>query len=243
MSDDAPTTEPGRIPNKGKLAKDLNEVIRYTLWSVFRLKDALPEDRTGYADEVQELFDQLAAKDVTVRGTYDLSGLRADADVMIWWHAETSDELQEAYNLFRRTKLGRALAPVWSNMALHRPAEFNRSHIPAFLADETPRNYVSVYPFVRSYDWYLLPDEDRRRMLADHGKMARNYPDVRANTVASFSLGDYEWVLAFEADELHRIVDLMRHLRGSEARMHVREEVPFFTGRRKSVAELVAGLA
>ncbi len=96
---------------------------------------------------------------------------------------------------------------------------------------------------MRSYDWYLLPDEDRRRMLADHGKMARGYPDVRANTVASFSLGDYEWILAFEADELYRIVDLMRHLRGSEARRHVREEVPFFTGRRKDVAELVAGLA
>ncbi|MGK5529635.1 hydrogen peroxide-dependent heme synthase [Streptomyces sp. URMC 129] len=227
----------------GKRAKELNDVIRYTLWSVFRLRGALPEDRTGFGDEVTELFEQLAAKDVTVRGTYDVSGLRADADVMIWWHAGTADALQEAYNLFRRTRLGRALEPVWSNMALHRPAEFNKSHIPAFLADESPRDYVSVYPFVRSYDWYLLPDEDRRRMLADHGRMARDYPDVRANTVASFSLGDYEWILAFEADELHRIVDLMRHLRGSEARRHVREEIPFFTGRRKPVAELIAGLA
>ena len=52
-------------------------------------------------------------------------------------------------------------------------------------------------------------------MLAEHGKMARGYPDVRANTVASFALGDYEWMLAFEADELHRIVDLMRDLRAS----------------------------
>ncbi|MEF3112155.1 hydrogen peroxide-dependent heme synthase [Streptomyces chrestomyceticus] len=234
---------PEKTPNAGKKAKDLNEVIRYTLWSVFKLRDALPEDRTGYADEVETLFAQLAAKDVVVRGTYDVSGLRADADVMIWWHSESSDALQEAYNLFRRTRLGRALEPVWSNMALHRPAEFNKSHIPAFLADEVARDYVSVYPFVRSYDWYLLPDEDRRRMLADHGKMARGFPDVRANTVPSFSLGDYEWILAFEADELYRIVDLMRHLRGSEARMHVREEVPFYTGRRKPVAELVAGLA
>ncbi|MFD9205609.1 hydrogen peroxide-dependent heme synthase [Streptomyces sioyaensis] len=234
---------PEKSPNAGKKAKDLNEVIRYTLWSVFKLREVLPDDRSGYAEEVEELFAQLAAKDVVVRGTYDVSGLRADADLMIWWHSESSDALQEAYNLFRRTRLGRALEPVWSNMALHRPAEFNKSHIPAFLADEVARNYVSVYPFVRSYEWYLLPDEDRRRMLADHGKMARGFPDVRANTVPSFSLGDYEWVLAFEADELYRIVDLMRHLRGSEARMHVREEVPFYTGRRKPVAELVAGLA
>ncbi len=71
---------------------------------------------------------------------------------------------------------------------------------------------------------------------------ARPYPDVRANTVASFGLGDYEWMLAFEADELHRIVDLMRDLRASRARRHVREEVPFYTGTRKPVAELVADL-
>ena len=73
----------------------------------------------------------------------------------------------------------------------------------------------------------------------EHGMMARDYPDVRANTVSSFALGDYEWILAFEADELHRIVDLMRHLRGSETRRHVREEVPFFTGRRRPVGELI----
>ena len=79
-------------------------------------------------------------------------------------------------------------------------------------------------------------------MLADHGKMARGYPDVRANTVASFSLGDYEWILAFEADELYRIVDLMRHLRGSEARRHVREEVPFYTGARTPIPDLLARL-
>ena len=232
-----------KSPNAGKKAKDLNETVRYTLWSVFRLRDELPEDRTGHAAEVDELFEQLAAKDVVVRGTYDVSGLRADADLMIWWHAETSEALQDAYNRFRRTRLGRAMEPVWSNMALHRPAEFNKSHVPAFVAGEEPRRYASVYPFVRSYDWYLLPDEDRRRMLADHGKMARGFPDVRANTVPAFSLGDYEWILAFEADELHRIVDLMRHLRASEARRHVREELPFYTGLRKPVAELLAGLA
>jgi peroxiredoxin len=101
---------------------------------------------------------------------------------------------------------------------------------------------VCVYPFVRSYEWYLLPDEERRAMLAEHGQMARGFPDVRANTVASFALGDYEWMLAFEADELHRIVDLMRHLRGATARRHVREELPFYTGRRRSMSELLGDL-
>jgi chlorite dismutase len=223
-------------------ARDPNQLIRYTMWSVFKAVRPLPDDRAAVAAEVQALFDQLAAKDVTVRGTYDVAGLRADADLMIWWHAPSSDDLQEAYSRFRRTTVGADCEPVWSVMALHRPAEFNKSHVPAFLADEQPGDYVCVYPFVRSYDWYLLPDEERRAMLAEHRQQARSFPDVRANTVAAFALGDYEWLLAFEADELHRIVDLMRHLRGSETRRHVREEVPFYTGRRKPVVELVAAL-
>ena len=220
--------------------KELNATIRYTMWSVFRVEGRLPSDRTGLVSEVQTLIDQLAGKDVTVRGTYEVSGLRADADLLVWWHASSSELLQEAYGALRRTELGRHLTPVWSQLALHRPAEFNKSHLPAFLAGEPARRYVCVYPFVRSYEWYLLPDEERRDMLAEHGQMARGYPDVRANTVASFALGDYEWILAFEADELHRILDLMRDLRASRARRHVREEVPFYTGRRRSITELLA---
>jgi hydrogen peroxide-dependent heme synthase len=228
------------MSTKGQRARDINDTIRYTMWSVFRLADTLGDaDRAAEGAEVEKLFADLAEADVVVRGVYDVSGLRADADLMVWWHATTSEELQAAYNRFRRTSFGRRLEPVWSQMALHRPAEFNKSHVPAFLADEEPRAHVCVYPFVRSYDWYLLEDAERRRMLAEHGQMARGYPDVRANTVASFALGDYEWLLAFEADELHRIVDLMRHLRASDARRHVREEVPFYTGARVGVAELV----
>jgi chlorite dismutase len=227
----------------GKTARELNDVIRYAAWSVFKVARPLGEgDRAGLVREVDELFEQLAAKDVVVRGTYDVSALRADSDLMIWWHAPSADDLQEAYSRLRRTVLGTHLEPVWSNVALHRPAEFNKSHVPAFLAEEQARAYVCVYPFVRSYEWYLLPDVERRALLAEHGRMARDYPDVRANTVSSFALGDYEWMLAFEADELHRIVDLMRHLRGSETRRHVRLEVPFYTGRRRSTAELVAAL-
>jgi len=197
-------------------ARELNEEIRYTSWSVFKAVAELPEDeglRAGYAEEVEQLFAKLAADhDVVVRGAYDTAGLRADADLMLWAHAPSAEALQELYSSFRKTLLGQCCEPTWSGMALHRPAEFNKSHIPAY---------------------------ERRALLAEHGKMSRDYPDVRANTVPSFALGDYEWLLCFEANDLHRIVDLMRHLRGSETRRHVRVEVPFYTGRRKSLAELV----
>ncbi len=234
MSSGKPT--PSRI-------RELNATIRYAMWSVFAVSERLGgADRQELATEVELLLADLHTSDVVVRGVYDVSGLRADADAMIWWHAPDIEALQAAYQRLLRTGLGRHLEPVWSAAALHRPAEFNKSHIPAFLAGEPARRYVCVYPFVRSYDWYVIDDADRRDMLREHGQLARDYPDVRANTIAAFALGDYEWLLAFEADELHRIVDLMRELRASRARLHVREEIPFFTGPRVEIADLVARL-
>jgi len=223
-------------------AREINETIRYTMWSVFAVRDHLQGDRVALAVEVERVLADLADRDLVVRGFYDVGGLRADADLMVWWHAPDVETVQDAYRQLRRTALGRHLVPVWSVVALHRPAEFNKGHIPAFMAGQEAREYVCVYPFVRSYDWYLIPDEERRDMLVEHGKAARGYPDVRANTVSAFALGDYEWILAFEADELHRIVDLMRDLRATDARRHVREEVPFYTGPRVSLAALVAKL-
>ena len=238
-----PTRSTPAKPGAARI-REINDTIRYAMWSVFAVADPLGgEDRDALATEVEELFTDLAERDVVVRGTYDVAGLRADADFMIWWHADNVEALQAAYSDLRRdTALGRASTSVWSQVALHRPAEFNKSHIPAFLAGEEPRRYVCVYPFVRSLDWYLLPDEERRRMLAEHGMAAREFKDVRANTVPAFALGDYEWILAFEAPELHRIVDLMRELRATDARRHVREETPFFTGPRVSPEQLIASL-
>ena len=221
-------------------AREINDTIRYTMWSVFRRTD--PAVGVPAADQALASLQTVdPAADLVVRGWYDVSGFRADADVMVWWHAPEVETLQLAYRILRAGVLGRTLEPVWSQVALHRPAEFNKGHVPAFLADEAAHPYLCVYPFVRSLEWYLLPDEERRRLLVEHGTMAREYPDVRANTVSAFALGDYEWILAFEADELHRIVDLMRHLRGAEARRHTRLETPFFTGRRRGLTDIVGG--
>lgn len=222
----------------------LNSTLRYLMFSVYKVTPGvLGEDRAAAAKEAKVFFEGREDKGVAVRGVYDIAGMRADADFMVWTHAERIEDLQATYSDFRRTTaLGKASFPVWSNTALHRPAEFNKSHVPAFIAGEDPGAYICVYPFVRSIDWYLLPDDERRTMLADHGMAARGYKDVRANTVPSFALGDYEWILAFEAPELDRIVDLMRDLRATEARRHVREETPFFTGPRVEVDALVESL-
>ena len=59
----------------GKRANELNAAIRYTMWSVFKLARPLGDDqRAAAADEVAALIDELAGKDVVVRGVYDVAG-------------------------------------------------------------------------------------------------------------------------------------------------------------------------
>lgn len=244
MSTHTGPAEHGTPGGHGAAPASVNASIRYAMFSVFALEEALPEDDDERAKLVATAESAVRdgvlgrpAGDLVVRGWYDVSGLRADADLMVWWHGDSIEAVQGAYQRLRASELGRHLLPVWSVAALHRPAEFNRSHIPAFLAGEDPGSYLCVYPFVRSYEWYVLPDAERRDLLIEHGQAAKDFADVRANTLAAFALGDYEWILAFEAEQLDRIVDLMRELRATEARRHVRVEVPFYTGPRVSLTE------
>lgn len=222
--------------------KQLNKLQRYSQWAVFRaIPGALDDDRTEVTEQAAKFFADLEAEGkVTVRGIYNASGLRADADYMIWWHAEEFEDIQEAFADFRRTTiLGQVSEVFWIGNALHRPSEFNKAHLPSFIMGEEAKDWITVYPFVRSYDWYIMEPLKRSRILREHGQAAVEFPDVRANTVPAFALGDYEWVLAFEADELHRIVDLMHKMRYTEARLHVREELPFISGQRVDIADLI----
>jgi len=209
----------------------------FTLWAVWRRNPDVPVTESD-STELETIVSYVEDSGVTVRGFYDVSGLKADADLMVWLHGDTAEELQKALRRLRRTELLRSLLPVWNVMGVHRDAEFNRSHVPGFLRGIEAQQWLCLYPFVRSYEWYLLPEEERREMLIEHGKKGSQYRGVIANTVASFALGDYEWLLPMEADVLTDLVDMMRDLRYTEARRHVREEVPFYTGRLVTLDEI-----
>jgi chlorite dismutase len=162
---------------------------------------------------------------------------------MMWWVARSPADVQDLLVAFRRTELGRRLELTWAFMGAVRPAEFTADHAPAFVKGDAPRTYLCVYPFVRTPEWYLLPPDERGRLLRDHGVIGREYPDVLANTTSAFGINDWEWILAFEADDLIRILDCIRALRAAEARRYTKVEVPFVTGIRKEPAQAFQDLA
>ena len=167
----------------------------FTLFTVLRKDPHNPDDLDGrdVPHAVNELDDVVAlieAEGVIVRGFYDVSGLKADADVMIWTHADEAETLQWANRELRRSRLLKSLLPTWNAMGVHREAEFNKSHVPGFLRGVDPKAWLTIYPFVRSFEWYLLPDEERSKMLADHGRKGAAFRGALANTVSAFALGD-----------------------------------------------------
>jgi chlorite dismutase len=220
----------------------------YALYPVFTadpsIRDALaePEDRARATAEIEELF--ASWKDeIEVRGTYSTVGFRADADLMLWLVGPSADAVQRALVEFRRTEVGSFLDLTWTFMGVVKPAEFTADHAPAFVKGDGPGTYLCVYPFVRTPEWYLLSREERGEFLREHGVVGREFPDVLANTTSGFGLGDWEWILAFEAEKLDSIVDCIRRLRETKARLFTKEEVPFVTGIRKDVASVVDDLS
>jgi peroxiredoxin len=219
----------------------------YVLYPVFAATSAFreafrdPDDLDAGARELEDLFKRWAGR-VDVRGSYSTVGFRADADLLVWLVGSSPDDLQRMLVELRRTRAGERLALTWTFMGVVKPAEFTSDHAPAFVKGEPPKRVACVYPFVRTPEWYLLPSAERGSLLAEHGVMGREFPDVLANTTSGFGLGDWEWILCFEADAPDRLVDCIRRLRDAGARRYTKEETPFVTGIRKSVREALDDL-
>ena len=224
---------------------EANEAI-YALYPVFRavegFRDLAPDDMADAVQEVENLYKSFDGR-VEVRGTYSTVGFRADSDLMLWLVARSPDDAQSFVAAFRRTRAGRLTELVWAFMGVVKPAEFTPDHRPAFVKGAPPKTFLCVYPFVRTPEWYLLPGEERAALLAEHGTAGREFPEVLANTTSAFGLGDWEWILAFEADRADMLVDCIRRLRDAKARLYTKVEIPFVTGIRKSVADAFGDMA
>jgi hydrogen peroxide-dependent heme synthase len=215
--------------------------VYYPVFSGFGRRYQPEPPRELQLREFEDCIEEHADR-VTIRSVYDCTGFRPHEDLMMWWVARSPDDIQTFMRALQTTTLGRQLFLSHTFMGVTRPPEFNPQHLPAFLRGEPPRKYLCVYPFVRTKEWYLLPAEERGALLKEHGEMGREFPDVLPNTTSAFGLGDWEWILAFEADELHRIVDCIRRLRDSETRRFVKKETPFVVGIRKELRDVVGDL-
>jgi chlorite dismutase len=125
----------GHAPDDEQIER-LNQTVRYTVWAVY----ARSADSAAVVGDggLGAWAATLPADDVVLRGLYDVSGMRSDADLMVWLHGPSAESLQHALRTFRRTAAGAPCTLAWSAMGTHRPAEFSRDHVPSFMQDTEP---------------------------------------------------------------------------------------------------------
>lgn len=257
-------------------------------YAVFWLYRAEPTWRHLPPDEQQLARDEFAAAleqrdpSITLRGVYSLVGFRSDADLLLWVHGPDLDAIQRLAVSLSHTALGRHLSAAYSYVGVVAQARYDPEHVPSFLRGLAPLNFISMYPFVKTAEWYLLPYERRRELMADHGRLGRRYavprpvtPAERAaenapepagagarhahtatavaaeprtgggvltNTVDAFGLGDYEFVVAFESNDVSELCRMVEELRSVEVRRYTKADTPIFLGRLREPAEALADL-
>ena len=174
---------------------------------------------------------------------FSLMGLRADADFMLWRIGYDLEAFENMTAALLNSGLGKYLTVTYSYFALSRRSVYVGEHTPGF-ENRThiipgEGEYLFVYPFVKTREWYRLPMEERQRMMNEHMQIGRKHYPVKNNTGYCFGIDDYEFILSFEAESPEKFQDLMMELRESEASSYTELDTPIFTCRRRTLTEVL----
>ncbi len=213
----------------------------FWLYNIDREFRRLPaEDRNSITAAFVDIIE--SADQVTLRSAYSTVGLRHDVDLIIWVVTDDLDAMQQLAAEINRSELGYYLDCRYSYLGIAAGSRYTADHAPAFISGVPTKRYLSVYPFVKSHDWYQVPFEERRTIMAEHGRMGREYPDILTNTVSSYGIADHEFVVALESDDIEDMVKMVEHLRRAESRPYTVYDTPIFLGVSKSLEQVLADI-
>ena len=227
--------------------RDGRQFVKYNFFKVdSEWRRLSAEQRADGKREFAAVIDETAAR-MVIR-SYSLVGLRGDADFLLWQAADTLESLQEMATRLWSTDLGRYLTQPYSYLAMTRRSQYVGQHIHAGQEGTSVRvrpgeaSYFIVYPFLKTREWYLLPQDERQRMMNDHFAVGHEYPSVKINTTYSFGLDDQEFVVAFETDSPGDFLDLVMDLRRVEGSLFTLRDTPIFTCIRRPIDETLDSL-
>lgn len=219
--------------------------FEYTAFWLFERRDDWRQQVHGGWDAAVEEFAGILdapGEGVTVRGVYSTIGLRPDVDLIIWVHAPKLDQLSALAVTLDQTAIGRGLRRAQGYIGAAGMSQYDPNHGPAFLKGVESKRYLSVYPFTKTPDWFLLDFQERRRLMLEHGEMGREFPEILTNTVNSFGVQDQEFIVALEDDDPNQIIKMVQKLRGAEVRKWTALDTPIFLGEKKATRDVLADI-
>ncbi|MGG0239541.1 MULTISPECIES: hydrogen peroxide-dependent heme synthase [Bacillus] len=173
---------------------------------------------------------------------YTIVGQKADIMFMIL--RPTMEELNEIEAEFNKTTLAEYMLPTYSYVSVvelsnYLPAEEDPYQNPQILARLYPTlpkaNHVCFYPMDKRRqgddNWYMLPMEERKKLMYSHGKIGRQYAGkVRQIITGSVGFDDYEWGVTLFADDVLQFKKLVYEMRFDEVSARYGEFGTFFVG-------------
>jgi chlorite dismutase len=220
---------------------EASEFVQYLFLRVDPQWRRLEQDRraAGRAEFARTVCD--ASGDVTTYA-YSTLGLKAGADLMLWWKAATPEVAQQLTGAILQTGFGRYCEIAHSLWGITRPSVYTkrRSVQEHALAEATRLKYLVVYPFAKTNEWYLMSREARQGLMNEHMRIGHEYDDVRQVLLYSTGLDDQEFVVAYETDQLERHHQLVVALRSTEARRYTLRDTPIFTAIHRPLDDALA---
>jgi chlorite dismutase len=209
------------------------QIVKYAFYKADPAWRGLPdEERAAARKELAELLDTWRERFPMLR-TYSTVGMRGDADMLIWSAAKTLEEIRDLESAIRATAMGRWLDTPHSFLAMTKRSQYEDRLDPTsrekLKVKPGRAKYLFIYPFVKTRAWYLLPFEERQKMMDAHIEIGHRFPTVKLNTTYSFGLDDQEFVVAFETDSPEDFLDLVMALRETRSSEFTMRDTPIFS--------------
>jgi len=230
-------------------AKAPRQFVNYAFYKVDPAWRRLPEEeRRRGKEEFARVVEDYRGRAMAL--PFSLVGIRGDCDFLLWRIAFEIETLQEMSARLMATGLGQWLTTPYSLLGQAKTSVYVDEFIHPSQEEKRSRvrpgefKYLFVYPFVKSREWFLLPKEERQRIMSGHIRIGHEYPSVKLNTIYSFGLDDQEWVVAFETNRPSDFLDLVMELRETESSKYTVRDTPIFTcirGELRQVLDLLGG--
>lgn len=204
-----------------------------------RWNELTDQEKKDSIKAVVEIFRKYSGK-VGLRGAYVSQAFQAHTDILFWMYADRFEDMRDLQLELRRLTFGKVVDIPHAFTGMTKPFEFSE-HPTSFQMGIPPRDYLCFYPFIRTPEYYLLPKWEREAAIKDHGLVGHEFVSgILTNGVHAFGLGDFEWLLSFETNDLGLLVDCVRKLRECKARLYTQHEWPFIVGRRFELDEALS---
>jgi len=218
----------------------------------FTFYHALPQWRMLSDGDQRECKEEFINRVDEFRGpllinSYSTIGLRTNVDFMIWRIGYELDPIQEMTARLNHTQMAKYLEPSQSFLSMTKRSMYIDKDNPDHVEDRLhivpgKSDYLFVYPFVKTREWYSRTADQRQEMMDEHIRIGSKYRSVKLHTTYSFGLDDQEFVVAFETDHPADFLDLVQELRETKASSYTLRDTPMFTCRRRSIAECLEAL-